>query len=113
MVLGYEGAHDMGYQRAAIAQLGERTTEDRKVPGSKPGFGTSFAPAYFFEIREIICEGVYLYFNQTINQYSLYLSTLNIVEFISNIKISRIIPMGFWGFGVLGLGLGLGLGVRG
>ena len=28
---------------AAIAQLGERTTEDRKVPGSKPGCGTVFA----------------------------------------------------------------------
>ena len=30
---------------AEIAQLGERETEDLKVPGSIPGFGKSF---YFF-----------------------------------------------------------------
>ena len=28
--------------RAAIAQLGERQTEDLKVPGSIPGLGTFF-----------------------------------------------------------------------
>ena len=28
---------------AEIAQLGERQTEDLKVPGSIPGFGISFA----------------------------------------------------------------------
>ena len=30
------------YTRAAIAQLGERQTEDLKVPGSIPGGGTDF-----------------------------------------------------------------------
>ena len=34
---------ETGLQHAGIAQLGERTTEDRKVPGSKPGCGTVFA----------------------------------------------------------------------
>ena len=29
---------------AAIAQLGEHSTEDRKVPGSKPGCGILFSP---------------------------------------------------------------------
>ena len=29
--------------RAAIAQLGERQTEDLKVPGSIPGLGMAFA----------------------------------------------------------------------
>ena len=32
----------LGCQTAVIAQLGERTTEDRKVPGSIPGDGTFF-----------------------------------------------------------------------
>ena len=30
---------------AEIAQLGERTTEDRQVPGSIPGFGIFAPPA--------------------------------------------------------------------
>ena len=30
------------YQHAVIAQLGERQTEDLKVPGSIPGLGTLF-----------------------------------------------------------------------
>ena len=32
--------------RAAIAQLGERQTEDLKVPGSIPGLGISFFSAW-------------------------------------------------------------------
>ena len=31
---------------AEIAQLGERVTEDHKVPGSIPGFGTEHPAAY-------------------------------------------------------------------
>ena len=31
---------------AAIAQLGEHSTEDRKVPGSKPGCGILFSPRH-------------------------------------------------------------------
>ena len=31
---------------AAIAQLGERQTEDLKVPGSIPGLGIAFAPIF-------------------------------------------------------------------
>ena len=34
----------IAYQLAAIAQLGERQTEDLKVPGSIPGEGTFFQP---------------------------------------------------------------------
>ena len=30
------------FRQAAIAQLGERQTEDLKVPGSIPGLGTAF-----------------------------------------------------------------------
>ena len=41
--VSYEGVERRGEQHAAIAQLGERTTEDRKVPGSIPGCGTSFS----------------------------------------------------------------------
>ena len=33
----------IAYQLAAIAQLGERQTEDLKVPGSIPGGGTFLA----------------------------------------------------------------------
>jgi hypothetical protein len=33
---------DLNNIGAAVAQLGERTTEDRKVPGSIPGRGTLF-----------------------------------------------------------------------
>ena len=33
------------YPRAAIAQLGERQTEDLKVPGSIPGLGNAIWPA--------------------------------------------------------------------
>ena len=36
---------------AAIAQLGERQTEDLKVPGSIPGLGTFLAPTKFFTCR--------------------------------------------------------------
>ena len=39
----------MAYQLAAIAQLGERQTEDLKVPGSIPGGGT-FLPCEFILI---------------------------------------------------------------
>ena len=39
------------FASAAIAQLGERQTEDLKVPGSIPGLGTFLAPA------SILCEG--------------------------------------------------------
>ena len=39
----------MAYQLAAIAQLGERQTEDLKVPGSIPG-GGSFLPYDFILI---------------------------------------------------------------
>ena len=35
---------------AEIAQLGERQTEDLKVPGSIPGFGISFSYSYTFDI---------------------------------------------------------------
>ena len=38
------------FASAAIAQLGERQTEDLKVPGSIPGLGTFLAPA------KILCE---------------------------------------------------------
>ena len=34
----------MTFASAAIAQLGERQTEDLKVPGSIPGLGTFLAP---------------------------------------------------------------------
>ena len=39
---------------AAIAQLGERQTEDLKVPGSIPGLGTLLPPAksFSFKVRE-------------------------------------------------------------
>ena len=43
VAVSYEGVERRGEQHAAIAQLGERTTEDRKVPGSIPGCGTSFS----------------------------------------------------------------------
>ena len=33
---------------AAIAQLGERQTEDLKVPGSIPGLGISFSFSFLF-----------------------------------------------------------------
>ena len=36
------------FASAAIAQLGERQTEDLKVPGSIPGLGTFLAPAKTF-----------------------------------------------------------------
>ena len=38
--MGEAGSKDIS--DAAIAQLGEHSTEDRKVPGSKPGCGTLF-----------------------------------------------------------------------
>ena len=34
-----EGARSLRIEQAAIAQLGERQTEDLKVPGSIPGLG--------------------------------------------------------------------------
>ena len=37
---------------AAIAQLGERETEDLKVPGSLPGLGIKCIHAMFIHIRE-------------------------------------------------------------
>ena len=40
--MGFEHKVDPGGQSAVIAQLGERTTEDRKVPGSIPGDGIFF-----------------------------------------------------------------------
>ena len=42
VAVSYEGGVRRGEQHAAIAQLGERTTEDRKVPGSIPGDGIFF-----------------------------------------------------------------------
>ena len=36
---------------ADVAQLGERQTEDLKVPGSIPGVGKLFAFPYFFNFR--------------------------------------------------------------
>ena len=47
-------------QHAAIAQLGERTTEDRKVPGSIPGCGTSFA---LFSIHIILAGEICIHQN--------------------------------------------------
>ena len=38
--------------RAAIAQLGERQTEDLKVPGSIPGLGTRRTPGAGAGVRE-------------------------------------------------------------
>ena len=37
------------HEEAAIAQLGERQTEDLKVPGSIPGRGIRFS--HFFEVH--------------------------------------------------------------
>ena len=49
-LLGASAEQDIN--TAGIAQLGERTTEDRKVPGSKPGFGNSFAPTHIFSFGQ-------------------------------------------------------------
>ena len=37
---------------AAVAQLGERQTEDLKVPGSIPGLGSFY---FIFPFHQIIC----------------------------------------------------------
>ena len=41
------------YISAAIAQLGERQTEDLKVPGSIPGEGNFFNFFLFTEIKDL------------------------------------------------------------
>ena len=46
--LGHEGCKRLLFASAAIAQLGERQTEDLKVPGSIPGLGTFPTPAKTF-----------------------------------------------------------------
>ena len=46
---------------AEIAQLGERVTEDHKVPGSIPGFGTEHPAACpFFNVIFFIFAKKYL-----------------------------------------------------
>jgi hypothetical protein len=42
LVQGRQGA--LPFAAAAIAELGERQTEDLKVPGSIPGLGTALRP---------------------------------------------------------------------
>ena len=44
-----------GFYQAAIAQLGERQTEDLKVPGSIPGLGTFCAETFFNACPELSC----------------------------------------------------------
>ena len=58
VAVNYEGVARRGEQHAAIAQLGERTTEDRKVPGSIPGCGTSFST---FSFLCVLCTRRFLY----------------------------------------------------
>ena len=41
---GFESHPSHYYQIAAVAQLGERQTEDLKVPGSIPGVGICMIP---------------------------------------------------------------------
>ena len=43
--------HNPNALEAAIAQLGERQTEDLEVPGSIPGLGTIFCEPYFLKMH--------------------------------------------------------------
>ena len=44
-IKGVDVRRGLGKHAAEIAQLGERQTEDLKVPGSIPGFGTNLIAA--------------------------------------------------------------------
>ena len=54
------------YISAAIAQLGERQTEDLKVPGSIPGEGTFFEDILFAgfdpHLKKVFYENKYFFY---------------------------------------------------
>ena len=57
--------------RADLAQLGERATEDREVPGSIPGVGKFFVIHAFWQRQDIIGLFVWLP-HSTNNRYTSY-----------------------------------------